>query len=293
MWIPLASSEDLRSSPQTVFLAFERLITLPAPWQDEPNERFIESSVPTNTQEPVPMLPGTSTGCPILRYSSGRPSKPGPKARVAPLRCTQTFSRCPLDLVSLDLAHIVSDIIDLVQVPVVHLAGQGLFESAPGVVRQHLAVGEGVVGRAAHGCQVVLSFGRIQRRADQLAVGQLDVVAPHSPLEIAHVIRADLVPEATRAAVDLQDQVALHQSHRIGGLGIEDLLDDIDFDEVIAGAQRADLGAAALLGFLAHLSRVSSIQAAVLFGPPEVCLGGVALLTLPSGCPGGRPGPAR
>ena len=41
------------------------------------------------------MLPGTNTGWPIAWYSGGRPGAPGPKARVAPLRCTHTFISLP------------------------------------------------------------------------------------------------------------------------------------------------------------------------------------------------------
>ena len=36
------------------------------------------------------MSPGTSTGCPATRYLPGTSRWPGPKARVAPLRCTHT-----------------------------------------------------------------------------------------------------------------------------------------------------------------------------------------------------------
>ena len=54
-------------------------------------ERSMLVSVPANTQELVPMLPGTSTGCPVCWYSGGNPGAPGPKARVAPLRWTSTF----------------------------------------------------------------------------------------------------------------------------------------------------------------------------------------------------------
>ncbi len=54
-------------------------------------------SVPTRTHEAVPMLPGTSTGWPMARYSGGRSSQPGPKARVAPLRWTHTSASGAVD----------------------------------------------------------------------------------------------------------------------------------------------------------------------------------------------------
>jgi hypothetical protein len=41
-------------------------MTLPAPWQDDPNERVMLSAVPTKTHEAVPIEPGMITGCPIF-----------------------------------------------------------------------------------------------------------------------------------------------------------------------------------------------------------------------------------
>ena len=41
------------------------------------------------------MEPGTRTGCPTLRNSSGRSAWPAGSARVAPLRCTQSVRRRP------------------------------------------------------------------------------------------------------------------------------------------------------------------------------------------------------
>ncbi len=38
----------------------------------------------------VPIEPGIKTGCPISRKSSGSTDEPGPNARVAPFRCTNT-----------------------------------------------------------------------------------------------------------------------------------------------------------------------------------------------------------
>ena len=70
-----------------------------------------------------------------------------------------------------DLAHIMSDIVYLVQMPIGNLACQDLLEGCASVVRQYLSVGEGVVGCTAHGSQIVLPFGRIERGAYQLTVG--------------------------------------------------------------------------------------------------------------------------
>ncbi len=63
----------------------------PAPWHVVPNERFIAPGRPASTYEAVPMLPGMNTGCPAAAYSDGISGWSGGKARVAPLRCTQTI----------------------------------------------------------------------------------------------------------------------------------------------------------------------------------------------------------
>jgi hypothetical protein len=55
------------SAPVFVFLALVRDIARPAPWHVEPNERAAEVSSPTSTYDAVPMLPGITTGWPMLR----------------------------------------------------------------------------------------------------------------------------------------------------------------------------------------------------------------------------------
>ena len=58
---------DLELGDVRPFRAAVRLISRPAPWQTLPNVSTIAPSAPTRTQEAVPMLPGISTGWPMLR----------------------------------------------------------------------------------------------------------------------------------------------------------------------------------------------------------------------------------
>lgn len=62
-----------------------------APWHVLPNVSNMPCSVPVNTQLSVPMVPPTNTGCPHALYSIGIIGWWGPKARVDPLRCTNSF----------------------------------------------------------------------------------------------------------------------------------------------------------------------------------------------------------
>ena len=64
-----------------------------------------------------------------------------------------------VDDVFLDFAHIVGDIVDLVQVEVFDFASQHFFEGLARPVGQQLPVGEGVVGCAAHSSQIIAAFG--------------------------------------------------------------------------------------------------------------------------------------
>ena len=76
-------------------LAAPRESRRPAPWAAEPKLSRIAVSVPTSSQLSLPMSPGTITGWPVSRKTGGRSGCPGPKARVAPLRCTHSCVGTP------------------------------------------------------------------------------------------------------------------------------------------------------------------------------------------------------
>ncbi len=187
-----------------------------------------------------------------------------------------------VDHVLLDLRHVVGDVVNLVDAVVVHLAGQGVLEALADEMGQQLAVTEGEVSRALHRRQVVLPLWAAQRGANQLAVGQLDVVLVHDALEAGHVVSAHLVAEAARAAVNLGHDLARKEAHAPGSRLVEDLIHYIDLDEVVARAQRAQLVAGALVGAGADLAGIGSGDATVLLSAVEVGLGGIALLQRPA-----------
>src|SRR5512142_2072257 len=134
--------------------------------------------------------------------------------------------------------------------PMVCFGYKGFFERPARRMCQQLSIRKCKVCGGAHCTQVCLAFRRIQRRADQFPVGQVDAILADCALKGLYIVCADLVPEAARAAMDLHGQTASVESHCICSFFIEDLLHNIDLDKVIACAEGTDLLAAARLGAL-------------------------------------------
>ena len=66
--IPLDSNSRLRALPSICFFACERDSTLPAPWHEDANALLL--GMPSKSQDPVPMSPGTRTGCPGIALAA-------------------------------------------------------------------------------------------------------------------------------------------------------------------------------------------------------------------------------
>ena len=64
-------------------------------------------------------------------------------------------------------------------------------------------------------------------------------------LNDAEVVVADLVAQPARAGVDQDRDLPLAQAHHLGRRLVEDAIDDLDFEEVVARAERAALVVAA------------------------------------------------
>ena len=86
-----------------------------------------------------------------------------------------------------------------------------------------------------------LALGALDRGAGQLPVGQVDAVLGRDVAEFAQGVVADLVAQAAGAGMDHHADAALLQAHDRGGLVVEDLVDHLDFEEVVARAERAAL----------------------------------------------------
>src|SRR4029079_7900941 len=132
----------------------------------------------------------------------------------------------------------------------------------------------------AHRGEVTLRLGRAQRRAAELAVGELDAVVAAGLHHGVEEVVADLVAEASRARVDREADAAGLEPEMVGHVLPVNLVHDLDLEEVVAAAERADLRHPAREGALAGGLRVRSrIEAAVLdvvevVGSPEAVIDG-------------------
>jgi hypothetical protein len=115
-----------------------------------------------------------------------------------------------------------------------------------------------------------------------LAVGQADIVLAVGFLHNVQMVLAGLVPEAARACMnhdgDLPD---LRDAHRLGGDGVVDFVHHLDFEEVVAAAERAELVFAALDSFLGNHIGVRHIEPACGFGVRKVVCPAVAVFDHP------------
>ena len=116
------------------------------------------------------MLPPMKTGWPIGRKAGGRLSRPGPKARVAPLRWTNSSRRLPSIHVQFHLAGVVRNVEQQRKLA----AGKEMPEDTRRIVAEDLAVGEGAVDRRPHRAEIAPSDLRLDRRAGEFAIGQRD-----------------------------------------------------------------------------------------------------------------------
>jgi hypothetical protein len=171
----------------------------------------------------------------------------------------------PSAAVLLELRDIVADVVDEPRLERLLGDRERAGEDLPGEGGHDLPVDPRVVGRAAHRGEVALRLGRPERRAAELAVGELDAVVAarlHHGLE---EIVAHLVAEAARARMDREADRADLEPEVGGDVLAVDLVDDLDLEEVVAAAEGADLGHAAREGALAHGLRIGAgIESAVL-----------------------------
>ena len=79
------------------------------------------------------------------------------------------------------------------------------------------------------------------RGTGELPVGQLEPVPLRGVLERREVIVAHLVAQPARAGVDQDGDLPFVKTHDLGRGRVEDPVDDLDFEEMVARAERAAL----------------------------------------------------
>ena len=193
----------------------------------------------------------------------------------------------------LELGDVVADVVHHLELDAAGRRPQRLGEALPRPVGHHLAVGEGVVGGRRHRRQVAPPLRRADRRAAELAVGQLDAVLPRRLDHHLQVVGAHLVAEAARAAVDHHHHLLGEEPEGAGGGAVVDLGDDLDLAEVVARAQRAELAPAALVGALGDRVGVGAGDRSPLLQGVEVAALAEPVLHRPAGARASTPARSR
>ena len=160
---------------------------------------------------------------------------------------------------------------------------QNVPENAAGKVGEDLPVGERAVDARTHRAEIAASQLRIDRRASELAVRQGQSAGSCIQRHLLEKLRADLMAESTRAAVDADHHLPWFQVEGVRGAAIEDLLHLLHLEIVIARTQRAHFVALAAFGLLRNLRRVSAGHAAMLLDALQVFLLSPAALDGPLG----------
>ena len=175
----------------------------------------------------------------------------------------------PVHDVLFDLGDVVADVVDEPHAETAGAQPEGTLESLARPVHEHLPVGPGVIGRAGHGRKILPSFRGLDVGAGQLTVGQRDAELIDMLHQSGQVVVAYLVPEAAGAAVDHHGNLADLDPQGGGRIAVEDLLDDLHFEEVIPGAQGSHLVFSPLQGALADFLGVGPGEAAAVYNGGE------------------------
>jgi hypothetical protein len=108
---------------------------------------------------------------------------------------------------------------------------------------------------------------------------------PYLRVRLLHnvqVVLAGLVSEPARACVNHDgDLPNLGDAHRFGSFRVVDFVHHLDFEEVVAATERAELVFAALDGFLGNHIGIGHIEPAVRFGMRKVVFPAVAVFDHP------------
>ena len=144
------------------------------------------------------------------------------------------------------------------------------------LVSQELAVAPGVVGRARIAPRYDWPSGLRTGAQASCQSGSSKPYRFGSVLERRQVVVADLVAQAARAGMDQHGDLAFAQAHHLGGSLVEHAVDDLDFQKVIAGAERAALVKSAGDRPIAYPARVSAFQAAAGLGDEQVAVGTIS-----------------
>src|ERR1700693_1373051 len=182
----------------------------------------------------------------------------GPEGARGSLAVHEEEALDPAHLVLLGLAGVVRDVVEEAQARLSEVAGEDL----PDESADHLPVGQRAVDAGPHRGEILLSFRRPDRSAGQLAIRERDAVTGGQRHELLQELGADLAAEAARAAVDRHEEIAFFETEGPGRLAVEDRLDGLQLQIVVARTEASDLVELPLLRPPADSGGVGSPHAA-------------------------------
>src|SRR5207247_2044332 len=92
-----------------------------------------------------------------------------------------------------------------------------------------------------HCAEILLAQARIDRGAGQLAIGKFQTKGVRLDDHLAQEVGSDLVTQSPGTAVNAEDNVSNTESERSSGRIIENFCDFLNFEVMIAGAERSHL----------------------------------------------------
>jgi hypothetical protein len=109
-----------------------------------------------------------------------------------------------------------------------------------------------------------------------LSVGDLDPVLRHRREHRSDVVRADLVPEAARAAVDHHADLITTEAERCRCAIVVHVLDELNLEEVVARPEASDLTESPRERAVAHVRRIGVAHRTPVFAQLEVAFHAVS-----------------
>lgn len=187
-----------------------------------------------------------------------------------------------VDHVLLDLGDIVTHVVDNVHVQIVGAHLEHLAEGLARQKRQNGPIHPREIRSGCHAAEIILALGRLDGRAGELAIVDLDSVATHDSLHIDKRVRSDLMAQSPASRVDHDHHLSAElDSHFLRSDRIEDLVHDLDLRVVVPCAQRAQLRLSAVLRARGDFGGVRVEHAPVLLAVLLVLAPAVALAQTP------------
>src|SRR5581483_1326838 len=181
-------------------------------------------------------------------------------------------------LVALLLGDIVADVVDQIETAI---TPKNFQERMAQRVHDSLTVRPSEVGGGPHGPEISLSLRRLNRHTSKLPVAHVDVVLSHGRIHIGQKIGANLVAQSAGPAMNQNHDLVFFESQDSRGFRKVDFIDVLNFEEVVAAAQRAELRPATPLRTVRHLAWVGALESPSGFGKFRIALAAVAVLHHP------------